>query len=155
MGFEIIMGNDHYQVKLSDEPDWVFGLQSGDKIASVGTGPCLVVAFSVWSTPDREEAYKAIEVAKTQGMSVRVGLLPYDFPEEIEAWLPSQAERPGAVVSESTTAQGAVQVNISQKEQASPVWLAVQDGKPFEIRQGSLKDGEIAALLSIVEESAR
>jgi hypothetical protein len=150
MGFEIVVGDDTYTVKLSDEPNWVFGLRSGDRIAAVGDDLCFVVAFSVWSTPNREAAYRAVEIAKMQVGSVRVCLLPYDYPEELGAWLPSEAERPDTIVQESTTEKGVVHVSISQKEHTSPIWLVVQDGETVEFRQGPLRNDEITRLLSVV-----
>ena len=47
MGFEIETIDGSYRVKVSDEPSWVTGLQSGDDITAVGNIDCLVVAFSV------------------------------------------------------------------------------------------------------------
>ena len=148
MGFEIETIDGSYRVKY--EPSWVTGLQSGDDITAVGNIDCLVVAFSVWSTPDRETAYRGIEVAKSSEAFIPICLLPYDYPEEMETWLSSEVEKPGVVVGEAKTDDGAVKVGILQDERTSPIWFTVHEGEIADMRQGPLQDDEIVCLLSAV-----
>jgi hypothetical protein len=70
MGFRIVKdeGNRN-RVELMDEPHWVIGMKSlsAGISSELSEGVALVVAFSIWSTPDRELAYETVEIAKAHG----------------------------------------------------------------------------------------
>ena len=158
MSFQIIKGSDDvYHVSLSEEPSWVLGMRSRslEIEPALDHGAWLVVAFSVWSAPDREEAYKAIELAKCHNINVRIGLLPYDYPEEIELWLPQGNQLPGVSISDATTDRVNTEVHIAQTEHTSPVWFALVDRKPFAVRQGPLQSKELTDFLLAIEREGK
>jgi len=147
MTFKIVTAGERHRVHLDGEPDWVRGLTSGDGPDAVGVGPSLVVAFSIWSTPDRESAYLAIDVGRNENISAAVFLLPFDFPEELMVWKTKFSSRPGEVVVSSRTDQSSVEVSMSPNVDATPVWMLILDGSVIETRQGQLNADEVRSLL--------
>src|SRR5687768_1341753 len=75
---------------VTDEPDYIVPLL----IAPLSLEDCLkqgkwlVISMSVWSIPDIQAGHHAIETVKPHGGSVRLGLRPFDYPEENATWIP-------------------------------------------------------------------
>jgi hypothetical protein len=142
----IAVGNQH-RVELEGEPSWVHGLATGDGPDAVGIEPSLVVAFSIWSTPDREGAYLAIDVGRDEDITVPVYLLPFDYAEELEIWKPLLSGKPGEVGISSNYDQSTLNVSLSPTPGSTPVWMLIRDGGVVETRQGKLSVDEIRSLL--------
>jgi len=145
MGFKVVKESEkHSRVELIDEPDWVIGMQTLTMgvPTCLSNGVALVVAFSIWSTPDREMAYKAIEISKKRGIGVRIGLLPFDYPEELSTWLlDSDWEEVDLHVQQGDDAS--VELTISQSEGNSPLWFELHNGHPRLLGRGQLSEHKI------------
>ena len=149
MGFKVVKENEnHSRIELIDEPEWVIGMRTLTMgiPTCLANGVALVVAFSIWSTPDREMAYEAIEISKRKGIGVRIGLLPFDFPEELSSWLSDASwDEIDLIIQPSDDAS--VELTISQYEGNSPLWFELRDGKPRLLGRGKLTEDEIDEFL--------
>ncbi len=147
MTFRMIAEGNRHRVELDREPNWVHGLATGDGLDAAGSGPALVVAFSIWSTPDREDAYAAVDVGKDEGFSIPVYLLPFDYPEELSSWSAELSSSPGEVIIGVVSTQSTTEVSLSPNAGSTPVWMLVHGGRVVKTRQGRLSAVEIRSLL--------
>lgn len=157
MGFRIVKDDEERnRVEVFDEPDWVFGLGSlsSGVTPALQEGVALVVAFSIWSTPDREAAYEAIETAKADCNRVRIGLLPYDYPNELSPWL-SNTNWDETTISVDESAGELVNVRIAQNNGVSPLWFELRDGLPRLISRGAMSTPEMRELLIAIETAGK
>jgi hypothetical protein len=153
MGFRIVKDcEERNRVEVINEPDWVFGLGSLENgvTPALQEGVALVVAFSIWSTPDREAAYEAIELAKAVCNRVRIGLLPYDYPDELSPWL-SNTNWDETTIAVEESASGTVNVRIAQNNGTSPLWFELRNGFPRLISRGAMSTSEMRELLLAIE----
>lgn len=146
MPFKMITDGNRHRVELDSEPNWVHGLCTGDGPNAANSGSALVVAFSIWSTHDREDAYLAVDVGRDEHFSVAVYLLPFDYPEELAAWSPAFSSRPGEIGISVGSNQSTTEVSLSPEVGTTPVWMLVRDGRVVETRQGTLSASEIRSL---------
>ncbi|MBL8892385.1 MAG: hypothetical protein JNL67_20585 [Planctomycetaceae bacterium] len=153
MSFRIVKDEaSRNRVELVDEPNWVIGMGSltGGISPELDEGVALIVAFSIWSTPDRERAYEAVEIAKGHGLNVRIGLLPYDYPEELSSWLPNTDWEESAITVNDSGCES-VHIAIGQREGNSPLWFTLRDGSPKLVGRGAVSDRDIHAFLLKVQ----
>jgi len=147
MTFKIVPFEGKHRVQLEGEPSWVRGLTSGDGPDEIGDEAALVVAFSIWSTPDRENSYHAIDVARDEGIPASVYLLPFDFPEELAVWNAGLTTPPNELGLSERTEKGSVEVVISSNAESSPIWILMRGSSVIESHQGKLTTDAIRALL--------
>lgn len=147
MTFKIVRIKGRHQVQLDGEPSWVRGLTSGDGPDTIADEAAIVVAFSIWSTPDRENAYHAIDVARDENIPTSVYLLPFDFPEELAAWNTDLEKSPSELGLSSSNEQGSVKVFVSPNPESSPVWMVLRSGSVIETHQGKLATDSLRMLL--------
>src|SRR5260370_36282378 len=129
MGFSLQPNQEgRSQVILKDEPDYIVPL----RIAPVSLeeilmkGRWVVVSFSVWSTHDLDAAYRAVNVAKQNGVSFQLGLSPFDYPEENLSWLPiASGSVAHSVNIEVAEQQGKRIVEIKGRTDKSPIWAVI------------------------------
>jgi hypothetical protein len=149
MGFQVIETLcGRYSVLTDGEPSWLIGLSSlSDTIwADLNHQPALVIAFSIWSTADRDTAYDAILVAKSLKLQVPIGLLPVDDPSELTSWLsPARTGVMACKVQVRSTSPKTIVV--SQAIGASPLWFLVQDNTVQLRLTGRPSQTEIANLV--------
>ncbi len=149
MGFRIIKDDgNRNRVELVEEPNWVIGMGSlSDGISSqLEEGVALIVAFSIWSTPDRELAYETVDIAKASRGNVRVGLLPYDYPEELSPWM-SDASWDEVAVTVDQNRDESVEIAIGQNKGNSPLWFELKDGEPQLVGRGAVSASDIRGFL--------
>lgn len=137
---------------VTDEPGYIVPL----RIAPTSLEDCLkqgkwlVVSMSVWSIHDIRAGHHAIDLVKRQGGSVKLGLRPFDYPQENATWVPGLGVVQVAdQVEISVEEQGdRREVTIQGRTDASPVWVAISEGKTVSIRNGLLADAEIEGLIA-------
>jgi hypothetical protein len=71
------------------------------------------MAFATWSVPDVEAIQTALDVARHFGGKVKLGLRPFDNPEELGAWCPGL-----------------------EIDGNGPLWVLLRDGQVCLKRQG-------------------
>jgi len=115
-----------YTVELGDGADLVVPLQMRPRSleAELRTGRWLVLAFAVWSGPDRDAIATVLQVAKASSHQAKIAVRPFDSHDEFNRWCPSVTERFG-----------------------SPVWLLLEDGNLIAERSGAQSLEELRALL--------
>lgn len=156
MGFRVVKDEvDLNRVEVADEPNWVVGMGPlcNGVSAELTEGVVLVVAFSIWSTPDRELAYDAIEIAKRLDLGVRIGLLAYDYPEELSSWLPNSKWEETSI-SVKDEANESVEITIGQSDGNSPVWFELKNGTPRLIGRGAISESDIRDVLHMLKAAA-
>ncbi len=156
MSFRIVKDQQNRnRVELIDEPRWVVDMGSlqAEKSSELAEGSALVVAFSIWSTPDRELAYETVEVAKANGLNVRIGLFPYDYPAELSSWL-SNTDWEESTIAVRGNDNESVEITIGPSEANSPLWFMLKNGVPKLVGRGAVSDQDIRAFLLKVQASA-
>lgn len=112
-------------------------------------GKWLVVNMSVWNAVDRGEGARALKLLRHGRGEVRLGLRPFDYPEEFAPWLPALRTTDFGQVECTTALQNdQVHVTIKSAANSSPIWVAISDGNIVAVRMGQLADEEIEALIS-------
>lgn len=152
MGFTFVTDEKgRSRVMLENEPDYIAPLQIAPSCLEnkLKQGNWLVVCMSVWNLNDIRAGHRAIEIVKRHRGRVQLGLRPFDDPEENLTWifgvpsgqLPEQVE---ILLAEQDNKREAI---IRATETASPVWVAISDGKVAAIKYGLLSDSEIERLI--------
>jgi hypothetical protein len=83
---------------VTDEPDYIVPLPIAPSSLEdcLKQGKWLVVSMSVWRIDDIRAGRHAINLVKQQGGLVRLGLRPFNYPQENAAWVPGvSVEREG------------------------------------------------------------
>jgi hypothetical protein len=80
------------------------------------------------------------------GLSVRIGLLPYDYPEELSSWLPN-TDWEESTITVSGNVNESVQITIGQNEGNSPLWFTLRNGEPQLVGRGAASERDIHAFL--------
>jgi len=152
MGFTFVADEKgRSRVMLEGEPDYIVPLQIAPQCLEneLKQGNWLVVCMSVWNMNDIRAGHRAIEVVKHHRGLVRLGLRPFDYPEENLTWISGV---PGGKLPEQVEILVAEQGNkreviIQGKETASPVWVVISEGKVAAVKYGLLSDAEIERLI--------
>jgi hypothetical protein len=140
------------RIVLTNEPEFIVPLQiapfSIEK--NLLSGNWLCISMSVWSSSDIRAGYQAIEQIKLYNGMISLGLRPFDYPEENYTWIPNcQSDQPlnnSVVISEEQN--GSLQVTISGRPNASPVWVGISNAKLIGVRYGLLTESEIEDFIS-------
>jgi hypothetical protein len=112
---------------LELQPDGRYSLDLGDMAANLISlemspespeptliaGRWLILAFAIWSGPDRKAVSTAMHLAKSTGHPVRIAVRPFDSHSEFDRWCPAVKER-----------------------FRSPVWLLLNNGELIAERVG-------------------
>jgi hypothetical protein len=100
---------------LTGEPNYIVALtMAPDELEpELRYGSWILLAFAIWSGPDRIAVGDAISLAKALAGGVRLGIRPFDDHAEFSRWCP--------------------QVN---EKHASPIWLVLRDGLLIRERVG-------------------
>ncbi len=106
-----------------------------------------MIGMSVWSIHDRHAGRQAMKLVKRHGGMVKLGLRPVNYPNENATWVPEfqPTDQTEILVADH---DGRREVTIRQKADASPVWVAISEGKVVGVRYGRLADDDIEAILS-------
>src|SRR5437899_79775 len=91
MGFTFASdGAGRSRIVVVNDPDYIVPLQIAPSCLEdcLKEGKWLVVSMSVWSVHDLRAGHRAIELVKRQGGLVKLGLRPFDYPNENSAWVP-------------------------------------------------------------------
>lgn len=91
MPYRVIRDQDGApQLILSGEPAYCHALAANATAPEpeIGAGQWLLLAFAVWSGPDVAAVQAALELARSLGGRLHLGLRPYDDPEEMRGWCP-------------------------------------------------------------------
>jgi hypothetical protein len=104
----------------------------------------------VWSVHDIRAGHRAIELVKQHGGLVKLGLRPFNYPNENAIWVPGLgaeqiADQVDILVAEQDHSR---EVTIQGRAYASPVWVAISDGEVVSVRHGQLADAEIEGVIS-------
>jgi hypothetical protein len=96
------------RIELEDEPAYCTALQAAPagREPELDAGLWLVLTFATWSVPDVNAVQTALDVAKHFEGTLKLGLRPFDYPEEHAAWCGDLAG-----------------------EDASPLWVLLRDGR--------------------------
>lgn len=136
-----------WAVTLENEPEFVVPLAMAPLRLETEllSGRWLVIAFAIWSTWDRIESRRAIDFATRYHGRLRIGLRPFDFPEEIRSWVPKHFDSPLGDVAEilTTESDGRIEVTIRGRESQNPFWVTIRDGEFTAVRRGRLSDAEL------------
>ena len=137
---------------VTDEPEYIVPLRIAPSSLEecLKKGRWLVVSMSVWSIHDIRAGHHAIEMVKLHGGLVRLGLRPFDYPQENAAWVPGLGDERLADQVEILVAEQDHnrEVTIQGMTDASPVWVSIVEGKVVSVRHGLLADTEIEGLIS-------
>lgn len=153
MGFTFALDDaGRSRLIITEEPDYIVPLRIAPSSLEdcLKQGKWLVVSMSVWSIHDIRAGHHAIELVKRRGGLVKLGLRPFDYPKENASWVPGLgAERVADQVELLVAEQGCRhEVTIQGRADASPIWVAISEGKVVSIRYGQLTDAEIEGLIS-------
>ena len=101
------MAAERFKISLEGEPANCHALEMAPakREAILDRGLWLILVFPVWSDPDRKAIEAALDLAKTQGEKLQIGVRPFDKKEELASWCPE-----------------------AKREWASPTWLILKDG---------------------------
>jgi hypothetical protein len=127
------------RVILEDEPDYIASLRIAPSLLEdhLKQGKWLVVSMSVWSIHDIRAGHRAIDLVKHHRGLVNLGLRPFDFPQENSTWVPCLgAEQIADQVQILVADQNHHAVTIQRTADASPVWVAISEGKVLNVRHG-------------------
>lgn len=152
MGFTFVADEKgRSRVTLEDEPDYIVPLQIAPPCLEneLTQGNWLIVCMSVWNMNDIRAGHRAIKIVKQHRGLVKLGLRPFDYPEENLTWisdvlggkLPEQVEI--FVVEQGNKRE----VIIRGKETASPVWVVISEGRVVAVKYGLLSDAEIERII--------
>jgi hypothetical protein len=137
---------------VTDEPEYIVPLRIAPSSLEdcLKQGRWLVVSMSVWSIHDIRAGHHAIEMVKLHGGSVRLGLRPFDYPQENATWVPGLggdrlADQMEILVAEQDHKR---EVTVQGRADASPVWVAIVEGQVVNVRHGLLADTEIEGPIS-------
>lgn len=121
MSFQVRRNTHQFEIVLSGECPSAKPLQMTPKCIEpmLTKGKWLVLAFAVWSAPDRQAIAIALSLAQRLAKRVQVGIRPFDEFKEIQPWCPDMR---------STT--------------HSPIWFLLDDGRPVAQREGMLSEAE-------------
>jgi hypothetical protein len=140
------------QVILTDEPNYIVPLRIAPLFleSQLKNGKWLVLSMSVWSIHDIRAGHRAIELVKRQEGLLKLGLRPFDYPQENAAWVPGLGaeevtDQVEILVAEKDHRR---EVTIQGRADASPVWVTFSEGKVVSVRFGQLADAEIEELIS-------
>lgn len=151
MGFSLQPNNEgRSQVVLTNEPPYIVPFQIAPSSAekTLMEGKWLIVSFSIWSMHDLEAAHRAISVTKQHGGRFRLGLRPFDYPEENLSWLPITSEATKETVDlEVAEQQGKRVVAIKGRTDTSPVWATIINGLFATVRFGQLSEMDLGNLI--------
>lgn len=113
-------------ITLKDESPYAHALDVAPfaREPQLNMGNWLVMAFAVWSIPDNLAIQTALDVAKRFGGKLNLGLRPFDYSKELDAWCPG-LEYGGQ----------------------SPLWVLLRDGEVCMTRSGILAVDELAELI--------
>jgi hypothetical protein len=114
------------RITLTGESSYSHALDAAPsgREAGLNRGNWLVMAFAVWSIPDNLAIQTALDVIKRFGGKLNLGLRPFDYSEELDAWCPG-LEYGGQ----------------------SPLWVLLRDGEVCMTRSGILAIDELAELI--------
>jgi hypothetical protein len=110
------------------------------------------VTFAVWSTPDRQEVHRAIDFTKQFAGEFTLGVRPYDYREECEAWIPpslGQVAGGGEVEIEAVRSPRGCEVAIHGRTD-TPIWVGIRDGVVQSVRAGKLTEAELREIASSI-----
>jgi hypothetical protein len=152
MGFTFVADEKgRSRVKLENEPNYIIPLQTAPQYLenNLKQGKWLVVCMSVWNLNDMRAGHRAIEIVKRHRGLVQLGLRPFDDPEENLTWISDVpgGQQPKQVEILLAEHDNKREVIIRATETASPVWVALSDGKVAAIKYGLLSDDEIERLI--------
>ena len=111
---------------LHDEPPHVVALDSAPpaREPELGAGQWLVMPFAAWSVPDIAAIQTALKAVEHFAGTLKLGLRPYDSPDEHGAWCPAIAG-----------------------DDESPLWLLLDDGDVRMKRSGFLTADDLVAAI--------
>jgi hypothetical protein len=118
MSYQVMRGPDgRPSILLNEEPPYCVALEAAPTMreSELNNGLWLVMAFAAWSLPDIDAVHTALDAVKHFGGIIKLGLRPFDNPEEHATWL-SGLDDNGI----------------------SPLWLLLSDGDLRMMRQGTL-----------------
>lgn len=152
MGLSFIAdGNGRSKLIVSQAPDYIVPLCIAPEHLEdfVTHGRWLVLSMSVWSLHDVEAGDRAIVAIKSRAGLVKLGLRPFDYPNENDRWIPGgDRERSSGRVDLSVETEfGKRHVVIRGAAGLSPIWVSMVDGRVVDIRYGQLTVGEINDVL--------
>jgi hypothetical protein len=112
---------------LSGEPAYCHALGANVKVPEpeIGTGQWLLMAFAVWSAPDVAAVQVALDLARSLGGKLNLGLRPYDDLDELREWYPG------------ITLEG-----------NGPFWILLRDGVVCQYRTGIFTTDELRGAIS-------
>ena len=113
---------------LSGEPAYCHALPAKGTALPPGTkaGRWLLMAFAVWSVPDVAAVQVALDLARSLGGRLNLGLRPYDDPDELRGWCPG------------VTLEG-----------NGPFWILLRDGRVAGWCTGMRSADELRAAMSL------
>ncbi len=94
-------------------------------------GNWLCVSMSVWNSDNVRAGYQAVRQSKLHNGKIRLGLRPFDYPEENYTWIPNSiTDQPDTAIDVRSKEQnGSLQVTIKDNSNTSPVWVGISAGK--------------------------
>lgn len=140
------------RVVVADDPEYIVPLRIAPSCLEdcLKQGKWLVVSMSVWSVHDIRAGHRAIELVKQRGGLVKLGLRPFDYPNENTTWVPGlgveqKSDQAEILVVEQDSFR---EVAIQGTPDASPVWVSISQGKVINVQHGQLSNTEIEKLIS-------
>jgi hypothetical protein len=139
------------RIVVVNDPDYIvpLGIAPSCLEDCLKQGKWLIVSMSVWSIHDIRAGHRAIELVKRHGGLVKLGLRPFDYPNENSTWVPGlRTDQEGDQIEVLVAEQdGSREVTIQRKLDASPVWVSISEGQVVGVRNGNLADAEIEEMI--------
>jgi hypothetical protein len=129
MSYQVIRDqNGAPDLILSGEPPYchVLAANATGSEPDICAGQWLLMAFAVWSAPDVAAVQVALDLARSLGGKLNLGLRPYDDPDELREWCPG------------LTPEG-----------SGPFWILLRDGAVCEYRTGIFAVDELREAMSL------
>jgi hypothetical protein len=129
MSYQVIRDqNGAPNLILSGEPAYCHALAANVTASEpeICAGQWLLMAFAVWSAPDVAAVQVALDLARSLGGKLNLGLRPYDDLDELRGWIPG------------LTLEG-----------NGPFWILLRDGAVCEYRTGIFTVDELREALSL------
>ena len=139
-----------FAVHLVSEPAFIQGLRMSPTTREpfLNVGDWVVLAFAIWTSHDRSAIASAIDAVKEMNGRVKLGIRPFEIPEEFSAWCGASNQEAGFVKMRRESHGDKQFISIDPVSGATPMWLIFRDGEIVHSQSGLLSVWEIQDMIA-------